>query len=128
MRPAVTITIRRRTSGHKVAALACDSLEHAYTIACIIVQAPEYARCFLAGTDWTGAEIFTVGLQPPAYSAPAPAPYPVPPAYGYAPALPPAPAYPQPCPRPPPWPEDIVEAEPIEPFAPPPRALPPRRW
>jgi len=69
MRPAVTLTIRKRSTGYKVAALAVDSLEHAWTIANLLVRSPEYSRCFVVGTNWTGDEIFTVGFSPaPAYS------------------------------------------------------------
>jgi hypothetical protein len=124
MRPALTITIRRRTSGHKLAAFACDNYEHAHAVACLIAGAPEYAGCFVVGTGWDGSELFTVGLQP---AAPVAVPHaPPPPAFGYAPALPQPSAYAQPYPRPVAY-TGALDAELVEDFPPPP-ALPPRRW
>lgn len=128
MRPAVTLVVRKRSTGYRIVALAVDSLDHAWTIANVLARSAEYSRCMVVATGWDGSELWTLGMLAPACPAPPPAPYAAPPPpYGYSPALPPGPAYAEPYPRPAPWPGEVIEAEPVEPFAPPP-ALPPRRW
>src|SRR4051812_31465132 len=93
MRPAVTLTIRKRSSGYRLAALACDSLEHAWSIANVLVRSPEYSRCFIVAVHWDGSELFSVGLAsaPPMPSAPAYAARPTPNALPHT-AGPPIPA------------------------------------
>jgi hypothetical protein len=122
MKAMVTLVIRRRSSGYRVAGLAVDSLDHAWTIANVLARSPEYAGCFVAATSFDGSELFTIGLQP---VAPACLP---PPASQYAASTA---AYarpaPLPLPRPAAHPAEVVEAEIVEPFGPPP-ALPPRGW
>jgi hypothetical protein len=95
MTPSITVTIRKRSSGYKIVAFACDSHEHAYAIACILARSAEYQRCFLVGTAM-GDEVFVVGApsammaqSPPACAPPGPAlpPY-APPQYGYMPQHP----------------------------------------
>lgn len=115
MKPAVTLTIRRRSSGYKVAALAVDSLDHAWALANIIVRSPEYARCFVVGVGWDGAEVFSVGFtaQPPV----APAYPPALPSPSYAPQYPVGDAYAA----------HVVEAQPVT-YGPAAPLLPPRRW
>lgn len=63
MKPALLLTIRRRTSGYKVACFSADSLEHAWTVANLIGRSPEYSQCFVVATDWTGQDMFAVGAQ-----------------------------------------------------------------
>jgi hypothetical protein len=127
MKPTVTLVVRKLSSGYRVCALAVDSLDHAWSIANVLVRAPEYSRCFVAATGWDGSDLWVVGMPAPSY-APAPARYAAPPQYSYAPALPQHPQYAEPLPRPPAFTGDIIDAEPEpDPFGPPP-ALPPRRW
>jgi hypothetical protein len=131
MRTGVTLTLRRRSSGHRVAQLAVDSLDIAWCVANVLARSDEFSRCIVCATTSDGAELWTVGAQPPApvYATPpqpAYAPPPAPP-WGYTPALPQAPAYAAPYPRPAAYPGEVVDAELVEDFPPPP-ALPPRRW
>jgi hypothetical protein len=59
MRATFTLTVRKRTSGHRLFGIAVDSLDHAYAIAQLIARAPEYGRCYLVLTDWTGQELLS---------------------------------------------------------------------
>ncbi len=128
MRTGVTLTLRRRSSGHRVAQLAVDSLDMAWCVANVLARSEEFSRCIVCATTSDGAELWTVGAQTPAHAAPPQHSYAPPPApYTYPPALPQAPTYAAPYPRPAAYPGEVVDAEPIEDFPPPP-ALPPRRW
>lgn len=64
MSSTVTLTIRKRSTGYKIAALGVESLDHAWTIANVLVRSSEYARCFVVALNWDGSELFSVGFTP----------------------------------------------------------------
>jgi hypothetical protein len=94
MKPAgasFTVFIRRIDSGARVTAFQTDDLNHAYSMATVIIRSPEYCRCYAVATDWQGTVCFNVQPQvraPAPYQAPAP---------GYAPQLQQVPAYARPA-------------------------------
>ncbi len=83
-----TVTLRKKSTGYKVAAFLTEKLEVAHTFAVIIIRAPEYNRCFAVGTDWQNNEVFMVGQDPPQEHY-----LPREPAYHYPQLAPPAPVY-----------------------------------
>jgi hypothetical protein len=117
----ITVTLRRVASGHKVCAFAMDDLNHAYSIAMVLVRSPEYSRCYAVATDWQGDALFNVqpdqvAQAPAPYHAPAPPPvYPQHQLQAYA----PQPQYAPPAPRPVHH-AQVVEAQFESDFAPPP--------
>jgi hypothetical protein len=96
--PGVTVTLRKVSTGHRVCAFQLDDLNHAYSIAMVLVRSREYMRCYAVATDWQGDVLFN--LQPEQV-AQGPAPYvaPQPQPQHYAlpqPQYPVQPQYPQP--------------------------------
>lgn len=84
MKPAgasFTVFIRRIDSGARVTAFQTDDLNHAYSMATVIIRSPEYCRCYAVATDWQGTVCFNVQPQ-----VQAPAPYQAP-TLDYAPQL-----------------------------------------
>lgn len=114
MRAAVTVTVRKRSSGYRLFACAVDSLEHAHTLANLIARSVEYARCFVTATDQFGNELFSVGLNSPVVA----------PQQSYAPTYAPALPHYAPARAVPETDSYVVDAE-IIPIAP---RLPPRRY
>jgi hypothetical protein len=89
MRATFTLTVRKRTSGHRLFGIALDSLDHAYAIAQLIARAPEYGRCYLVLTDWTGQELLSTCAASPQTAEYAPPQQFPRAAQAYGPALPP---------------------------------------
>ena len=147
---SITVALRKVSSGHRVTAFQMDDMNHAYSIATILLRSPEYSRCFAVALDFQGDQIFhltpeQVTQAPAPYCVPqqqAPQPQYAPQGYAqpqYAPALP---QYAPPPQQPPPFqgypaqypqqgyaqPHPTYQAEVVEDFPPPPgfgRLLPP---
>lgn len=142
----ITVSLRKVSTGYRVTQFAMDDLDHAYSIATVLLRSQEYSRCFAIALSWQGDQVFHLT---PEQVTQGPAPYcaPIPPqAHGYAPPgyapqpqYPPAlPQYAQPYPQQgyPPHPQGyppqqpVYQAEVVEDFpAPPgfPQLPPPRR-
>lgn len=55
-----TVTLRKVTTGYKVAAFLCDDMNHAYSMAAVLIKSQEYCRCYAVGVDWQGNQAFVV--------------------------------------------------------------------
>jgi hypothetical protein len=69
---SIVVTLRKVSTGAKVTSFSMDDLNHAYSIATVLVRSSEYGRCYCVGMDWQQEPLFNV--QPSAVQQ-APAPY-----------------------------------------------------
>lgn len=84
----VTVAIRKIQTGHRVFVFGMEDMNHAYSVAKILIASPAYAHCYAVGTSWNGDTLFNVqpeAQHPAPYQAPQPAqlPYYPPPQHAY---------------------------------------------
>lgn len=66
----ITVTLRRRASGYRASAFIAESLDWAHALASAVLASPAFGDYFAVATDWTGREMFTIGLAVPMQAAP----------------------------------------------------------
>lgn len=58
--PAVTVTLRKVSTGYKILAFYTEDMNGAYAMAQVLIASPSYNRCYAVATGWEGNVLFEV--------------------------------------------------------------------